>query len=270
MKIEDIINLDLYPIKDPSSSKAIDAADRARQELDAHQYVALPNFIREEARLHAIEQVKQALPRAHHNASNRNCYLHRVGDPSLPQDHPRNILQPASSRMLATDLLPASSPLKALYYWSSMMRFVERVVGIETLYANEDPMQPVNALCFQEGDRSAWHFDSNNAFTMTLMLQAPISGGRFQMALNTRTDDDQCIDRVRGVLSGKDETVIDVAREEGALCIFRGCNSLHRVSPVEGKRLRIMGVFVYEKQPGVIGDPKVNETVYGRASAAAA
>jgi len=31
----------------------------------------------------------------------------------------------------------------------------------------------------------------------------------------------------------------------------------------EGPRMRIMGVFVYEYQPGIKGDPEVNETIYG-------
>jgi hypothetical protein len=54
-----------------------------------------------------------------------------------------------------------------------------------------------------------------------------------------------------------------VGREPGALCIFKGCNSLHRVTPVSGNSLRIMGVFVYEFAPGVTGDPEVNATIYG-------
>ncbi len=37
----------------------------------------------------------------------------------------------------------------------------------------------------------------------------------------------------------------------------------HRVSPVEGDTLRIMGVFVYESVQGVVGDPEVNATIYG-------
>ena len=30
--------------------------------------------------------------------------------------------------------------------------------------------------CQRSGDRSAWHFDSDNTFTMTLMPQAPEPG----------------------------------------------------------------------------------------------
>jgi len=31
----------------------------------------------------------------------------------------------------------------------------------------------------------------------------------------------------------------------------------------------MMAVFVYETEPGVVGDPEVNETVYGRRGATA-
>ena len=45
--------------------------------------------------------------------------------------------------------------------------------------------------------------------------------------------------------------------------MFRGCHSAHRVTPVRGNRIRMMGVMVYEAAPGVVGDPVVNATVYG-------
>lgn len=68
--------------------------------------------------------------------------------------------------------------------------------------------------------------------------------------------------RYRSVLHGeRDDTIVSVGREPGALCIFRSCNSPHRT-------MRIMGVFVYEREPGVLGDPEVNETIYGQRVAA--
>jgi hypothetical protein len=268
MSLETVVNLDAYPIHQPGSAAVSDLAARLSEDLERQQYVVLPDFIRPEARTRAVAQVEAALPRANHNCSDRNCYLQRSGDPALPADHPRNRLMPASTWMLAADLLPDDSPLKTIYYAPEMKDFVAGIVGAQALYFNEDPLQPVNALCYRTGDRSAWHFDSVNAFTMTLMLQAPESGGRFEMVPNTRTDDDPCVERVARALNGE-EPAVEVGREEGALCIFRGCNSLHRVSPVDGERLRIMGVFVYENRPGVTGDPEVNRTVYGRATAAA-
>ncbi|MEQ8931876.1 MAG: 2OG-Fe(II) oxygenase [Silicimonas sp.] len=264
MSPEDVINLDLYPIVDRTPERAALVA-RLKRELDENQYVSLPDFIRPIARERAAADATAALPNAHHNSSRRNCYLQRQGDPSLPEDHPRNFMMEASTRMLAYDQFSADCPVKTLYHWEPMRQFVAEIVGTEKLYDNEDPCQPVNLLCYQTGDRSAWHFDSVNAFTMTLMLQASETGGDFEMVPNTRRDDDQNYGYVQRVLEGKcPEDTVSVARSAGALCIFRGCNSLHRVSPVEGESMRIMGVFVYEREPGVVGDPEVNITVYGR------
>ncbi len=262
---EEIVNLDAYPITELDSHDRKQLITRLRDELAEKQYVSLPDFIRPAARERAVADAIKALPGAHLNRSDRNCYLHRQGDPSLSQDHPRNVMLKASSKMLAYDRIPDNSPVKTLYHWAPVRQMVAEIVGAKKLFDNEDTCQPVNLLCYETGDQSAWHFDSENAFTMTLMLQAAQIGGEFEMVPNTRTDDNQNYDYVQRVLSGKcPDDVVPVAREAGALCIFRGCNSLHRVSPVEGKQTRIMGVFVYETEPGVVGDPKVNATIYGR------
>ena len=144
-----------------------------------------------------------------------------------------------------------------------MINFISGVVGVPKLYPNEDPLQPTNILAYGPGDNSAWHFDSTNAFTMTLMLQAADRGGDFEIVPNTRSDTDQQYGAVAKVVHGDRSNVETVPREAGALVIFRGCNSLHRVTTVEGEKDRLMSVFVYENEPGIIGDPEVNKTVYG-------
>lgn len=261
---EQVINLDAYPILDPEDPRRAELIARYKADLDTKQYCVLPDFILPEARRAAVEQALAVEHLAHHNCANRNCYLQRSKDSSLPEDHARNVFLSASMQMLAYDLLPPESPLKTLYHWEPTKRLIAEIVGVEKLYDNEDPFQPVNTVIYHEGDRSAWHFDSVNAFTMTLMLQAPENGGKFEMVPHTRSDDDQNYDYAGKVVRGEvPEDVVEVGREEGALCIFRGCNSLHRVSPVEGDRQRIMGVFVYENEPGIVGDAEVNATVYG-------
>jgi len=259
-----VINLDAYPILDDNNPERAEIIAKCKHDLDTKQYCVLPDFILPEARKAAVEQALAVEHLAHLNCADRNCYLQRSKDASLPEDHARNVFLSASMRMLAYDLLPAESPLKVLYHWEATKRFIAEIVGVEKLYDNEDAFQPVNTVIYHDGDRSAWHFDSVNAFTMTLMLQAPEKGGRFEMAPHTRSDDDQNYDYVGKVVRGEiPEDTVEVGREEGALCIFRGCNSLHRVSPVEGDRRRIMGVFVYENEPGITGDAEVNATVYG-------
>ena len=259
----EVINLSAYPIIDTSSSAFAALVKELRDTLDAQQYVVLPEFILPAARQQAVTQIQDMLHSAHHNTTLRNCYLEHQKDPSLPDDHPKNIMNAGSNRILAADLLPASSPLKTIYYWENMMQLVSGIVE-DRVCAFEDPLGPVNALCFKRGDHSSWHFDSNNAFTMTLMLQASESGGKFEMIPNLRTDVDQRYKQVSSALLGNLNDAVAVGRKEGALCIFRGCNSLHRVTPVESDRLRIMGTFFYKNKPGVVGDPIVNETIYGR------
>ena len=264
LSIEDTLDLSRYPIHEHANPLRARVIAELRADLAMQQYCVLPNFIRKEARLRCVEQTKRVRPLANHISDDRNCYLQRVRDETLPDDHPRNILAASSSRMLGYHLIPADSPIKALYHWEETRRMIAEIVGVDALYDNEDPFQPVNILCFENGDQSSWHFDSTNAFTVTLLLQEPEGGGMFQMSPNTRTQEDSCLDQVRAVVSGQaDHIIIDVAREEGSLCIFRGCNSLHRVTQIEGDRMRIMGVFVYENEPGVIGDMEVNEIVYG-------
>jgi len=263
LELHDVINLDAYPIADTNSVEFEALTTRLRDSLDAQQYVVLPDFIRPTAREQAVAQIQDSLHLAHHNKIFRNCYLEHQTDSSLPDDHPTNIMNAGSNWILVADLLPELSPLKAIYYWENMMQLVAGIVG-DRVCAFEDPLGPVNALCFKNGDHSSWHFDSDNAFTMTLMLQAPEGGGKFEIIPNLRTNEDPRYEHVSNALLGNLDDAVAVGREEGALCIFRGCNSLHRVTPVEGDKLRIMGTFFYENKPGVVGDPIVNETVYGR------
>ncbi len=261
---EDIVNLENYPIIDSNNPTRARLIETLKADLTAHQYCSLPGFIRPAALERAVIEAKDARPRAHDNNARRNCYLHRQGDPDLAPDHPRNLLFDSSTRMIAYDLLPDGSPLKALYHWDCTRLMVSDIVGADELFDSADPYQPVNVLCAEHGDQSAWHFDSSNAFTMTLMLQAPEAGGEFEIVPAARSDTDENYDYVRKVLTGehRDDTVT-VTREPGSLCIFCGCNSLHRVTPVKGSTMRIMAVFVYEAEPGVIGDPKVNANIYG-------
>lgn len=263
LKPEEVVNLDAWPIADAGDPRRAELVRQLRHDLDTLQYCVLPRFMTEAALTRTIADVHSVFERGYRNRSHRTCYLYKQGDPSKPEDHPSNIFFDASYRMIAHDILPDTIPIKAMYFWPEMIRFVEDVVGAEKLYPSDDPYQPVNVVCYEAGDSSAWHFDSSSPFTMTLMLQSAESGGEFEIVPNTRTQDDPMPEEVSKVLKGDRSRLKTVPREPGALVIFRGCNSLHRVTEVVGDRLRLMSVFVYEDHPGVTGDPGVNETVYG-------
>ena len=258
-----VVNLESYPIEEMANPLRAALVERLRNELDSQQYCVLPDFMTADALAPALKEIASVKASAFKNRSHRNCYLYKEKDPALPDDHPTNIHFDASYAMIGHHLLPENSVLKQLYYWPPMMHFVAEVVGVEALYPNVDKYQPVNVNCYADGDQSAWHFDAWNAFTMTLMLQAAEAGGDFEIVPNIRSGENANHDELSKVLRGDRSRVVKVARAPRALVIFRGCNSLHRVAPVSGPRDRLMAVFVYEEQPGVGGDPRVNETVYG-------
>jgi hypothetical protein len=254
-----------YPLDTGDSGAAADLIAASRAQLDRQQYCSLPGFFRSDAIRETVHETLPLLEHANRAESWRNCYLQRDKASELDDEHPRNIFNHASYRMIAADLFGDDSALKRLYYWPPFQRMVAAIVGVDRLYPSEDPLQPVNVICYGDGDQSAWHYDSTNAFTMTLMLQPALDGGLFELAPNTRNGaDDEDIAYMQEVLRGDRARVETVSREAGELTIFRGCNSLHRVSPVVGEQLRMMAVFVYEDEPGIRGDPEVNLTVYGR------
>ena len=264
MDIEDILNLDTYPVDDWGTPGGQALIDRCRADLLENLYCTIPDFVSPQALALMAEEALGLKAGAYHNHSLINCYLHQSKDTALPQDHARNLQDRSSVRMIAYDQLVEASPLKTFYQSEIVQELVAGIVGEGPLYPNIDPYQPANYVYYENGDESSWHFDSDNSFTMTLMIQPADNGGIFQMSADTRSASSENYQQVRDVLTGKrEDTIVSIGREPGALCIFKGCHSLHRVSPVVGDQLRIMGVFVYEFSPGIGADPKVNATIYG-------
>jgi hypothetical protein len=50
----------------------------------------------------------------------------------------------------------------------------------------------------------------------------------------------------------------------GTLLVFEGRNSLHRVSPIKGDRLRHVGLLAYDTKPGTVSSELLREVRYGR------
>ena len=55
-----------------------------------------------------------------------------------------------------------------------------------------------------------------------------------------------------------------LAIEAGDLVLFRGRNSLHRVTPTEGEVTRMLAVLAYNTQPGIALSETARMTFYGR------
>ena len=115
MDIEDILNLETYPVDDSGAPGGQALIDRCRADLMGNLYCAIPDFVSPQALALMAEEATGLKAGAYHNHSLRNCYLHQSKDTALPQDHARNLQDRSSVRMIAYDQLMEASPLKVFY-----------------------------------------------------------------------------------------------------------------------------------------------------------
>ena len=68
------------------------------------------------------------------------------------------------------------------------------------------------------------------------------------------------------LLRGEDSAVQSLTIAPGTLNLFRGKNTAHRVTPIEGPRERLVAVFSYYERPGVVFSEQERVGFYGRAA----
>ena len=151
-----------------------------------------------------------------------------------------------------------------IYDSADFRRFLAAVVGEDALFEYADPLSSINVHFADEGQELGWHFD-NSSFAVTLLLQAPHAGGQFQYVRDLRDSDagDMNYQGVSDVLDGQmAPTDLDIA--PGTLVLFRGRNSMHRVTPAIGPLTRILVVLAYNNTPGISLSEAARMTFFGR------
>ena len=122
---------------------------------------------------------------------------------------------------------------------------------------------PVNVLVYPPGTGTGWHFDIAE-FVVTLLIRSPQEGGVYEYAPFIRTREDEGFDAVGAILAGGRHGVRELSLPEGALVIFKGHHTLHRVTPIEGDVSRLVGVLSYAGTPGRKTNEYNRRTFYGR------
>lgn len=151
----------------------------------------------------------------------------------------------------------------ALYQWRPLIDFLAQVMRKPALYPMADPLASVNLMAYHSGEALNWHFDRAE-FTITLLLQAPQSGGVFEYHKDLRSADEPNYGGVGRLLQGKDNEVRQLPLTSGTLNVFRGVNTAHRVTPVVGNEARVIAVFSYFDRPGVRFTAEEQLGFYGR------
>ncbi len=257
---EDLVDLARYPVADPAAAETLVAEGRAR--LAEEGAFVLEGFLKPAAVTRALAELEGLWADAYYPVQRHNVYLAEA-DPDFPPDHPRNRLFESDKGGLADDQVPAGSVLKTIYHWDRLQAFIAAVLGVPRLHPYADPLASLTANKAKEGQQLAWHFD-NADWAFTLLLQSAEAGGVYEYVPWIRTAGLENYEAVAEVLDGRSERVRRLAMAPGALVLFRGRHSLHRVTPVEGKRPRIVAVLSYDPEPGVMLSEHTRRLFYGR------
>ena len=236
---------------------------QCRETLDRDGALVLDGFAAAATINEIVAQSAGRESEAFYANSTHNVYLTPMDD-AFDVDHPRNRQVASTKGLIADDEIPADSPLRDIYDDPSLRSFLGGVFGIDEIHQYADDLSSINVHFAAEGMELGWHFD-NSSFAVTMLLQAPEGGARFEHVPSVRDADagDMAFDRVGGVLDG-DEPVHKLDFEPGDLVLFRGRNAMHRVTPTEGDTTRILVVFAYNDRPGVSLSASAATTFYGR------
>jgi hypothetical protein len=261
--IAQVIDLARYPVDAPDSARAQGLIAECRRQLALTGSCLLPGFLTESATAAMAAEAQPLVPRAHRTPGSRATAYLEAPDESVAEGHPRRRLQTTSVGAIAYDLIPASALIRRLYEWDGFLEFLRRALGKERLYRYADPLGALNLAVMEAGEHLLWHFDQTD-FVVSLLLQDCERGGAFEYAPNIRSAAEPNYERVRRVLDGGLDEVLSLAIEPGTLALFEGRYSLHRVTPIEGSRPRIIALLGYDTKPGTMSSDRLKQRRYGR------
>lgn len=257
-----LVDLQRYPIDDLSHGDGAAFLKKCQKQMEDNGWCNFDGFIRPDA-LAALEQEANALqPTAETLTIKRNIYQGKV-DPSAPKDDPRRREYTHVASQLADDQIPGDTLIQQLYKSEKLTDFIRRVQRKPVLYRCADEFQALNIVALHPGSWHAWHYDTTEC-TVTLLLQAAEKGGEFAFLPNSRTDDTEDREAVDQLLAGDMSKAKTFSRGAGTFTLFRGGYSLHGVTEVEGRQLRITSIMTYSEEPDTILSDDVNIRIYGK------
>lgn len=260
-----VLDLDRFPLDDLSSDRGRAFLASCRAALAADGMVDLGGFVRPGALRTCVAEVAPLFKSAafHHERLHNIYFEDEVA--GLPPDHPALRRVKTVNETVCGDQIP-DSLLTRIYEWPPLARFLAAAMEKPCLHAMDDPMARINVMAYRQGAGLNWHFDRAE-FTVTLLLQAPQEGGLFQYRSDLRSDTDPNHAGVARLLEGRDRHVKGRPLTAGTLSLFKGRNTAHRVTRVEGDRDRIVAVFSYYETAGVRFSRAERLGFYGRAEA---
>lgn len=262
--IGELIDLDRYPLNRPDSDAWRNLVSRCREALRQEGMFNLDGFLRPAVAEKAADEMAEPMSASSFEHRRLHNIYFRNDIPGLDKSHPALSLCETVNHTLCADQIAGSAVIK-VYEYPHLATFLAATMGKAALYVMADPLARANVMAYRDGEALNWHFDRSE-FTTTLLLQSPHKGGAFEYRSDLRTDSNPNYDGVAHLLEGKDDQLKTLELSPGTLNVFRGKNTAHRVTPVEGDRKRIIAVFSYYEQPGVMFTEAERLGFYGRSA----
>ncbi len=251
------INTEKYPVFDQ------EFLIQSKRDFDRDGALVFDGFLTDEALSQIQREAQRLEDRAYFCVQNHSVFLTPI-DENYSVDHPKNLQVVSSKGCVCDDEISKTSPLRVLYDDRQFCEYLCFVLGEKKLFPYADPLSSINIHYATTGQELGWHFD-NSSFAITILIEKPEGGGQFEYVKNLRDADnfEHGFDDVKRVLEGT--LVADkLDAEPGTLMLFRGKNSIHRVTPTIGNKTRKLAVLAYNSEPGVSLSPAARKTFYGR------
>ena len=250
-EVAGIVDLERYPLSDPESPAAGALILTGRRRLAAEGVFTLPGFIRPAALAVMQDEAERLCPEAYRRIDRRNGFPSGMGEATR-----------ISLGCVGHDQMGAASPMRRLFLWDGLTRFVSEVLERRPCHRSADPVASCMVTELTPGDELGWHFDANDGI-VTLMLRSAGAGGAFEYLPNVRCRDD-LPGLIEDTLAGECRELLELDAQPGTLTVFNGLQSMHRVAPVAAAPSRLMLIFSYDSEPGQEFSEEVRLRFFGR------
>ncbi|MDG1412214.1 MAG: hypothetical protein P8Q52_15895 [Acidimicrobiales bacterium] len=262
--LDNLVDLDRYPLHDPDSPGYLAAVNAARGSLKTVGCAIVKDLVRPEAITRLNAEIVERKYTTHFSTQMMNPYFHTTVNNEFPADHPANTFLERSSGFIPGDSWESGCATDVIFRAPTVARFLADCLEIPELYCYADPLAGLTANILDPGQLFTWHFDTND-FAVTVLVQEADEGGLFEYYPATRSADDEGFDRIQRILKGDREGVHTLDLRPGDMQIFRGRHSLHQVSRVPGhSRPRHAAIFAYTEAANVIGRVERTQQLFGR------
>ena len=255
--IIDIVNQSKHPI---DSDEYIQYCN---DEIKKNSILILNDFLTNDCLSELITEAHGLQDQAFYCSQNHTILLNKQDKLSDLND-PLNREVVSDKGCVPHDLLNQQSKLNILYQSNIFKNFLKGVLNLKDIYPYSDTLSSINYNYYQKSQQLGWHFD-NASFAITLMIQSSDKGGEFEYVSKGRNFSENYIDKsyIKNILDRKIlPQKADV--DSGTLILFYGRNYLHRVTPVESEKPRILVTLNYNEEEGTMLSENARLTFFGR------